>query len=108
MRVFPYPPTYSLLTALAFPYTKASSLHRTKGLPLPLMLDEDILCYISSWSHGSLHVYSLVDGLVPGSYGGWGGGVWLVDIVVLPIGLQSPSAPTVLPLTPSLGTLCLL
>ena len=31
--------------------------------------------------------------------------VWLVAIVVLPLGLQTPSAPSVLPLTPPLGTL---
>jgi hypothetical protein len=38
----------------------------------PLMPDHAILCYIYSWSHGSLHVYSLVGGLVPGSSGeGW-------------------------------------
>ena len=30
--------------------------------------------------------------------------VWSVDIVVPPMGLQTPSAPSVLPLTPSLGT----
>jgi len=35
--------------------------------PLPLMSDKAILCYICSSSHGSLHVYSLVGGLVPGS-----------------------------------------
>ena len=33
MRVLPHPPTHSCLTALAFLYTGASSLHRTKGLP---------------------------------------------------------------------------
>ena len=33
-------------------------------------------------------------------------GVWLVDIVVLPVGLQTHSAPWVLSLAPSLGTLC--
>jgi hypothetical protein len=32
-------------------------------------------------------------------------GVWLVDIVVLPMGLQTPSTPSVLSLTPLLGTL---
>ena len=35
------------------------------------------------------------------------GGVWMVDIVVLLVGLQNPSAPSVLPLTPPLETLCL-
>jgi hypothetical protein len=31
-------------------------------------------------------------------------GDWLVDIIVLPLGLQTPSAPSVLFLTPVLGT----
>jgi hypothetical protein len=31
-------------------------------------------------------------------------GVWLVDIIVLPMGLQTPSAPSALSLTPPLGT----
>jgi len=30
--------------------------------------------------------------------------VWLVDIVVLPVGLQTPTAPSVLSLTPPLGS----
>ena len=73
------------------------------GIPLPLgiepsrdqglMPDKAILCYICCWNHGSLHVYSLVSGLVLGSSGG---AVWLVDIVVLPMELQTPSAPSVL------------
>jgi hypothetical protein len=33
MRVLSHPPTHSHLTALAFLYTRVSSLHRTKGLP---------------------------------------------------------------------------
>ena len=40
-----------------------------QGPPLPLMSDKAVLCYICSWSHGSLHVYSLVGGLVPGCSG---------------------------------------
>jgi len=32
--------------------------------------------------------------------------VWLVDIVVLPMGLQTPSAPSVLSLTPQLDSTC--
>ena len=62
------------------------------------MPDKAILCYICSWSH----VYSLIGGLDSGSSRV---GVWLVDIVVLPIGLQSPSAPSVLPPTLPLGSL---
>jgi hypothetical protein len=41
-----------------------------------LMLDKAILCYICSWSH----VYSFVDGLVPGSSEGSG---WLILLFFL-------------------------
>ena len=37
---------------------------------LPWMSNKAILSYICCWSHGSLHVYSLVGGLVPRSSGG--------------------------------------
>jgi hypothetical protein len=67
---------------------------------LPLMPYKAILCYICGRSHGSIYVYSLVCGLVPGS----SEGIWLVDNVVLPMGLQTPSAPSVLSLTLPLGT----
>ena len=67
MKVMPRPPTHSCLITLAFLYTRASSFHRTKDLPL--MPDKAILCYICSWSHGFLHVYSLVGGLLPRSSG---------------------------------------
>jgi hypothetical protein len=69
---------------------------------LPLIFNKAILCYICSWSHGSLHVYSLVGGLVPGSSGGY----WLVHIVVPSMGLQAPSGPSVLSLASPLGTTC--
>jgi hypothetical protein len=54
---------------------------QVQGAPLPLMLDKAILCYISTWSHGSLHVYPMV---VPGSFF-LGGGVsgWLVLLFFL-------------------------
>ena len=61
-------------------------------------INEEMKC---SWSHESLHVYSLVGGLVPGSSGRY----WLVHIVVPPMGLQTPSAPWVLSLAPPFGTL---
>ena len=56
-------------------------------------------------------LYSLVGSLILGSFEGLVGGlvlwssgeVWFVDIVVLPVGLQTPSAPTVLALTFPLG-----
>ena len=47
-------------------------------------------------SHGSLHVCSLVGGPVSGSCGG----LRLVDTVALPMGLQTPSASSVLSPTP--------
>jgi hypothetical protein len=45
-----------------------------QALPLPLMPDKAVLCYISSRGHGPVLVYFLVGGLVPGSSGGGGGG----------------------------------
>ena len=61
MRALYLPFTHSHHTSLASPYAGVSSL--------PLMSDKAILCYICIWSLGSLHVYSLVGGLVPGSSG---------------------------------------
>jgi hypothetical protein len=98
------PPTHPLL-----PYCPSIPLHwgidslQDQEPPIPLMPDAN-LCHTCSWSHESLHVYSLVGGLVTGS--SEGGGVWLVDIVVLPMGLQFPSAPSVFSLTPVLGYPC--
>jgi hypothetical protein len=71
-----------------------------QGPLLPLMSDNAILCYICSWSHVSLHVYVL--------FGWWFSPweiwrVWLVDIFILSMGLQTLSAPPVLYLTPPLG-----
>jgi hypothetical protein len=68
------------------------------------MDNKGILCYIYSRSHGSLHVYSLVGGLDPRSSGG--GGVSVVDIVVLPMGLQTSSALSAHSLTPPLFKRC--
>ena len=79
-----YPPcqfslckTLLLWESFANPHTPASLPYhsptwgiespRDQGPFLPLMPDEAIVCYISSWSHGFLHVYSLVGGLVTGS-----------------------------------------
>jgi len=60
----------------------------------PLMLDKAILCYICSWSYGSLHVYSFVGGLVPGSSGGLVG--WYCSVCGVAIH----------PLTPPFGYPC--
>jgi hypothetical protein len=73
-----------------------------QGPLLSLMSNKAILCYICSWSYGSLHVYSLFGGLSALEL--WR--VCLVDIVVLPMGMPNPSAPLALSLTPPVGTLC--
>ena len=67
-----------------------------QGPLLSMMTNKAILCYICSWSHGSLHVYS---GWWFSPWEIWG--FWLFDIVVLPMGLQTPSAPSVLSLNSS-------
>jgi hypothetical protein len=51
-----------------------------QGPLLTLMSDKDILCYMYGSSHGALHVYCLVDGLVPGSSGASG---WLISLFLL-------------------------
>jgi hypothetical protein len=45
-----------------------------------LKADKAILYYICGWSHGSLHVYSLAGGLVPGSSGSTG---WFILLFLL-------------------------
>ena len=63
----PLPPTHP-----QFLYTGASiNPSQDQGPLLPVMHDKAILCYMCSWSH----VYSFVDGLVPGSSRGSG---WLI------------------------------
>jgi hypothetical protein len=82
MRVFPYPPTHSLFP----PLLPGISLHwgiepsQDQGPVLTLMLYRAILCYLCGWSHGSLHVCSLVGDLVPGS--SWKSG-WLILLFFL-------------------------
>jgi len=51
-----------------------------QGPLLPLMPDKAILDYICSWSHGLLHMYSSVGGLVPESSVGSG---WLILLFFL-------------------------
>jgi hypothetical protein len=61
MRVFGHPPSHPLP-----PLLPGITLHwdikhsQEQGLLLPLMSKKAILYYIGSWSHGSLHRYSLV------------------------------------------------
>ena len=80
---YPMPPPPASMTVCPLPPTDLP-LSPCPGIPLHwgiepsqnqvflllLMTDKAILCYICSWSHGFLHVYSLVGGLVPGSSAG--------------------------------------
>jgi hypothetical protein len=63
----PYTPTY-LPTLNSPTLGHLLGLHRNIWSLLPLMHNKAILCYICSWSH----VFSFVDGLVPGRSGAWG------------------------------------
>ena len=71
-----------------------------QGPPLILMPDKSIFLYICSWSHGFLHVYIL--------FGWWFSPweIWVFQLVdtVLPMELQSPSAPSDLPLAIPFGS----
>jgi hypothetical protein len=58
MRLFPPP------TPASPPWHWGIKPSENEGPPLSLMPYKAILCYLCSCSHGSLHVYSLVDGLV--------------------------------------------
>jgi hypothetical protein len=84
MRVLAYPPTHYCLSVLAFPYPGTSKLHRTKGTtPSNATYPAGAMgtpCVLFGWGFSSGEL----------------GGVWLVDIVVLPMRLlQTLSAPTV-------------
>ena len=72
---------------------------QNQGPLLPLLSNKAIFCYICGWSPGTLHVYSLINGLVPGSPGGLVG--WYC---CSSYGLQTLSAPSFLSLTCLLGT----
>jgi hypothetical protein len=88
----PLHPTLSLLLWMCSPIHQPTptflSLYwgfkpsQDQGPFLLLMSNKAILCYICSWSHGTLHVYSLFDGLVPGSSGGGVSG-WLILLFFL-------------------------
>lgn len=79
-----------------------NKLSQDEGHFLPLMLDNASLCYIYFRSHGYICVYSCVNGLVHGIYGG----VWMSNIVVLPMALETHSAHSVFPLTFPLKSPC--
>jgi hypothetical protein len=71
----PYPSllTYPLLLPCSdIPLHYGIELSQEQGPIFSLMSHKAILCYICNWSHESHHVYSLVDGLVPGCSEGTG------------------------------------
>ena len=95
-----YPPSHTLL-----PHGPSIPLHY--GIELPqdqepsscwCQIRENSATY-ASWALGS-SMCTLWLVVSPREL--WG--VWLIDIVVLPIGLQTPSAPSVLPLTSLIGS----
>jgi hypothetical protein len=92
LYVGPPPPTQPLQfsCAPAFPYTGALGISIEPQCRGMLMSNKAILCHICSQSHVSFHVYSLVGGPVPGS--SMGRGVWPVDTIGPPMGLQTPLA----------------
>ena len=101
MSVFPHLSTHSCFPALAFPYIGASNLYRTKGFSSNgCQTRLSAAPYVVKTRDNFM--YSLW--LVIWSLRAWSGGVWLVHIVILPMGLQTPSAPSVLFLISSLGT----
>jgi hypothetical protein len=92
MIVLPHSPAHPLLPqGPSIPLPWIIELPQDQGAPLPVMPDKVILCYICSWSHGSLHVYPLVGSFVPGLFG------WLILFFLW--GCKSSSATTFLALT---------
>jgi hypothetical protein len=69
-----------VLPCPGIPIHRGLKLSQDQGRLLSLLSHKAILCYICGWKHGSLHVYPLVCGLVPGSSGGTG---WLILLFFL-------------------------
>jgi hypothetical protein len=77
----PCSPTYPLpLTCPGIPLHCGIEPSQDQWPLLLLMSNKAILCYICSWGHRSLHVYSLVGDLVPGSSGG---ARWLILLFLI-------------------------
>lgn len=86
-----HPSTYSHITALAFLHTGAPSLYSGRS-PLPLMTDK--ATYAAESPVGP-SMCTLWWWFSPWEL--WG--IWLVNILVLSMGWETPSAPSVLPVT---------
>ena len=81
-------PTHpTLLSWHGIPLQRGSKPSQDQRTLLSVIFEKSILCYICSWSHGSLHMYSLVGGLVP-----WRSGVTRCFLLLFQfMGLQIPS-----------------
>jgi hypothetical protein len=78
VRVLPHSPTLlptSASSPPSIPLHWSIEPSQYQGPLLLLMPKKAILCYMWDWSHGSLHVYTLVGVLVLGIFGGSG---WLI------------------------------
>jgi hypothetical protein len=95
MKLLSLPTIHSDLTALAFPYTGSRASSPIDARQCHLLLYMQLEPWVPS---------CVFFGLWFSPWELWV--VWLVDGVVLPMGLQTPSAPSVLSLTLPLGTLC--
>jgi hypothetical protein len=93
LSLLPNPPTPASCPGIPLHWVTEPS--KDQGLLFPPMPTKAILYYTCSWSQGSL-------------FGWWFSPweLWGLVHVVPPRGLQTPSAPWVLSLVPSLGTLC--
>jgi hypothetical protein len=101
MRVFPQVPTHSCLPTLTFPYIAALSLHRTSASPTIYAQQRNPLL------HMNLETWVSPPVLLGWWFSPWNlWESWLFDIVVFPMRLQTPSAPSVFSLTLPLGTQC--
>jgi hypothetical protein len=99
-RVLPYPPTHSHLTALTFPIHWGIEPSQDQGPLLPLMPTRSSS---ATYSAGAVGPSMCTCWLCFSPWELWG--VWLIDIVVLPMELQTPLAHIVLDLTCPLGFL---
>jgi hypothetical protein len=84
VRVLPHPPTHSRLPTMAFPYTVASSLHRTKDLSSHWCLTRPSS---ANYEAGPMGPSKCTLGWWFSPWELWQ--VWLVGIVVLPMGCKS-------------------
>ena len=100
MRVLPQPPTYSPPSALAFPYTGASNPHRSKGYSFHWGTTRPTSTMHVAWA---MSPYMCTLWLVVQSLETLG--VWPVDTVASPKGLQPISALSVPSTTSLSGTL---